>query len=124
MIPPPSISTRLSPRAASAASTVAGAIGPSAAGRCSALRLVREPASRGAAVGRAHDQGGRRTVAQQPAVGGQATARIDHDPDRVRPGDVARGQPGRVRQRGADADHHGIAQRPHPMQVGQALAGR
>ena len=122
VIPPPSIRSRVSPRAASAAAP------PGArSGRCGPAGGARAPGRRsaprhGLPVGRAQDQGRRRAVAEEAAPGRQPTPRVDHDPGRMGAGEVARGQARRVGQGRADADQDGVAERPHPMEMGKALA--
>ena len=83
---------------------------------CSSQPAAGGPLSRGA-----HDDRGCQTVAEQPRGRGQPALRIEHHACRARSNDVARGQPGRVRQCRPDADEHGVAQRADPMEVHQAL---
>ena len=70
----------------------------------------------------ADDQPPRAVIGQKPRLRRQTTLRIDHDARRIRTADPPHRQLRIVRDRGADADHDGVDQRPQPMQMVEAFA--
>ena len=113
---PPSISMRRKPRSASAARIAAGAICPSVLGEADDLDVGRQRRPRA----RAGDH-----QAAHAIVGETAWRRrkppfgIDDDPRRLRAGDAPHGELRIVGERRSDPDHHGIHQRPQPVQMGK-----
>ena len=59
------------------------------------------------------------SAASSLALAGSRPLGIDHHPRRVGPGDAPHRELRIVGDRGADPDHHGIDQRPQPVQVGE-----
>ncbi len=69
----------------------------------------------------ADQRGRRRPVPEHAAPGGEPAARIENHPRRVGAGDSSGGQLRIVAFHGVGPDHDGIAQRSHPVQVGQVF---
>ena len=67
-----------------------------------------------------HDQPAHAVRSEQLGVGRQPAARVDHHPRWVGAGDVPNRELRIVRGRSADPDHHGIDQRPQPVQMGES----
>ena len=114
--PPPSISTRRRPRAASASRIADGSIQPSAAGS----RTTSTPSGRARSQActtsrRAPSSASTRASSRQPA------ARVDHHPRRARALDQPHREPRVVAERGAHADQHRVGERPAAVQVLEAL---
>ena len=119
MLAPPSIRMRRKPQPARAARIAAGRDVPLLGRQGERL----DPPGGGTGLrGRDRDdEAPDAVVGEQPGVGRQPPARIDHDPRRMRAGDAPDGEPGIVGEHGPDADHDGVDQGAQPMQVRETL---